>query len=99
MTILVDTLAAKKPLLQGGFNEAQAETIVHLFSDAEKQIATKHDVELLRRDLELLRRDLTLKIAIANIGTVIATVTILRFLLGTPVYRVTHRFKTCPKTV
>jgi hypothetical protein len=76
MAILVDTLAAKKPLLQGGFNDSQAETIVHLFSDAEKQIATRHD-------LELLRHDLTLKIALANIGTVIATVTILRFLLGT----------------
>jgi hypothetical protein len=83
MAILVDTLAAKKPLLQGGFNDSQAETIVHLFSDAEKQIATRHDIELLRRDLELLRHDLTLKIALANIDTVIATVTILRFLLGT----------------
>ncbi len=76
MAILVDTLAAKKSLLQGGFNDSQAETIVHLFSDAEKQIATRHDIELLRRDL-------TLKIAVANVGTVIATVTILRFLTGT----------------
>ena len=74
MSIHVDTLAAKKKLVQGGFDDAQAEIIVQVFADVEQQVATKQYIDLLRRDL-------TLKIIVASIGAVAATVIILQHLL------------------
>ena len=60
MTVLVDTLAAKKRLLAAGFDDKKAEGIVEVFTEANERVATKQDIELLRRDL-------TIKILFATI--------------------------------
>lgn len=53
MTVLVDTLKAKKKLLQAGFTDKKAEGIVEVFSETSDEVATKHDLELLRKDMLL----------------------------------------------
>ena len=60
MTVLVDTLAAKKKLVSAGFTDKKAEGIVEVFADADEHVATKDDIELLRRDL-------TIKIMLATV--------------------------------
>lgn len=61
MTVIADTLQAKKRLLEAGFSDEKAEGIVAIFQSADAQIATKMDLELFRKDtkasIDALRKD------------------------------------------
>ena len=68
MTVFVDTLQAKKELVQGGLKESEAEAIVSVLSTANDQVATK-------KDLQVLESSLTVKlytIGIAIVGVLAA---------------------------
>ena len=53
---MIDTLALKTGLLNGGMPEAQAAAIVQALADADTaQLATKADVEVLKGDIKMLR--------------------------------------------
>ena len=63
-TITFDTLAYVKKLKAAGVPEKQAEVQAEaLVGFVEEQLATKHDIELIRKDIELLRRDTDIRIA------------------------------------
>ncbi|MFK7867313.1 MAG: DUF1640 domain-containing protein [Alphaproteobacteria bacterium] len=50
--VTFDTLKFTRKLKAGGFTQEQAETAADAFAEAvEDRLATKHDVELLRRDI------------------------------------------------
>ena len=97
MTVIADTLRAKKRLIEAGFSDEKAEGIVAIFQEADAQVATKLDLELLRKDLSgkiadlrketkaemtLLRSDLTTLIFKAQFAGVVGTVAILGALMG-----------------
>lgn len=68
MNVFVDTLQAKKELVQGGLKESEAEAIVSVLSTANDQVATK-------KDLQVLESSLTVKlytIGIAIVGVLAA---------------------------
>ena len=81
-TVTFDTLAYAKKLKAAGFTEQQAEVQAQAFAEIiEERLATKQDIELLRRDmkeLELrLKHDLTLRLGgmmVASIAVVAALV-------------------------
>ena len=53
---LIDTLALKTGLIDGGMPEPQAAAIVQALADADTtQLAAKADVEVLRWDIKMLR--------------------------------------------
>ena len=53
---MIDTLALKTGLLNGGMPEAQAAAIVQALADADTaRLATKADVEALKGDIKMLR--------------------------------------------
>ncbi len=52
MTIIADTLQAKKRLLEAGFTDEKAEGIIGIFNEADAQVATKLDLELFRKDIK-----------------------------------------------
>ena len=70
--LLKDTHKAVNLLKERGADERLAEGIVNLFQQADAQVATKEDVELLRKDLTLLKKNLTIKI-FGSIATATAT--------------------------
>ncbi len=84
-TVTFDTLAYAKKLKAAGFTEQQAEVQAQAFAEIiEERLATKQDIELLRRDmkeLELrLKHDLTLRMGgmlAASIAIVAALVKLL----------------------
>ncbi len=51
--MLIDTLKAQRILIERGFSESQADGIVEVVTDAEEQVATKHDLEILKDQLTL----------------------------------------------
>ncbi len=54
-----DTHASVKKLQEAGFTPQQAEAQVELLSaGVEGNLASKHDIELVRHDIELVRRDI-----------------------------------------
>jgi hypothetical protein len=58
-----DTLAYANRLKQGGFPEKQAEILAEVQSESLKELideklATKHDIELVRKDIVLVKRDI-----------------------------------------
>jgi ribosomal protein L13E len=61
-------------LKKAGFSEEQAAAIVKVHVDERKELATKQDIELVRKDLELAKRDI---IIIALGGIVVITTGIL----------------------
>lgn len=52
MTYLIDTAAAVRKIEQTGLSRNQAEAIVSTISETGEQVATKSDIELLRKDIE-----------------------------------------------
>jgi len=84
-TVTFDTLSYVKKLKAAGVPEKQAEVQAETFAEIiEERLATKQDIELIRRDikeLELrLRHDLTIRmgtIAAASIAIVAALVKLL----------------------
>ena len=59
MVATFDTLTYARKLKEAGFTEQQAEAQAEaLMAVVETNLATKHDIELLRKDMELLRRDM-----------------------------------------
>ena len=62
-TVAFDTHAHVKRLVAAGFTETQAEAEVQVISELiEDQLATKHDIELLRLDMKELETKLRLEI-------------------------------------
>lgn len=62
MAILIDTYKIHSRLVKAGFQKEQADVIVETFSEAEEQVATKGDIELLRKDMEVWKKDVSLQI-------------------------------------
>jgi DNA-binding transcriptional MerR regulator len=62
--ITFDTLKFVERLKDSGIPEAQAKAIAEAFREAqgEAELATKHDIELLRRDLKELEQRMTIKL-------------------------------------
>lgn len=58
MTMLVDTHKAIKELTQAGAEERLAEAIVGAITAADKQVATKDDIQLLRAEIEQVRTEM-----------------------------------------
>jgi hypothetical protein len=82
-TIIINTHDAFKQLVGSDFSERQAESIIKVIESARlDNIATKKDIQDLTMEMKTLEYRLINKIILTNIGTVIATVTILRFLLA-----------------
>jgi len=76
MAIAFDTLKFAETLEEAGIDRKQASAIAAAVRDSHEaaDLATKGDIELIRRDMELLRRDLTLKMGgmlAVGFGTVI----------------------------
>ncbi len=63
-TLTFDTLKFAKQLKEAGLPEKQAEAISEAFKDAQAEIdvATKQDIELLRRDMKELEQSMTIKL-------------------------------------
>ena len=81
-TIIINTHDAFKQLVGSDFSERQAESIIKVIESARlDNVATKKDIQDLTMEMKALEYRLINKIILTNIGTVIATVTILRFLL------------------
>ena len=51
--VTIDTHAAVKKLIGSKFTEEQAEAIVSVLTNVSDTVATKHDLELLRRDIAI----------------------------------------------
>ena len=56
--LIKDTYKAINDLKEAGLPPEQAERIVGLFQEADEQVATRHDVELLRKDIEALCKEM-----------------------------------------
>jgi hypothetical protein len=81
-TIIINTHDAFKQLVGSDFSERQAESIIKVIESARlDNVATKKDIQDLTMEMKALEYRLINKIILTNVGTVIATVTILRFLL------------------
>ena len=80
-TVTFDTLAYAKKLKAAGFTDQQAEVQAQAFAEIiEERLATKQDVELLRRDMKELEMRLTLRLGgmmAASIAIVAALVKLL----------------------
>ncbi|MCS6786913.1 MAG: CCDC90 family protein [Thiobacillaceae bacterium] len=76
-TIVFDSYALVKRLKEAGFTEQQAETLIDAAKDALVQLATREDLENLKKDLN---RDLTIRFGIM----LAAAVGILTAILKTP---------------
>ena len=76
-----DTLAYTKKLKAVGFTEEQAEAQAETLSEIiDSNLATKHDIESLRKDIELLKNELILKLGAMlaiSIGAIATLVKIL----------------------
>ena len=81
MAAVFDTLEAAKHLQEAGFERTQAEAIVKVMRDGEGELATKSDIESLRKDL---KNDINwLKwLAGGQIAVVVATATIIVTILS-----------------
>ncbi len=67
--LLFDTHAAIKDLIGAGLAEKEAEAIVKVMKSSQGELATKTDIELIRRDMLILKRDMIIWLG----GIVIAT--------------------------
>lgn len=76
MAKVIDTLKAANILSEAGIRKREAEAIVSVVAEAEGNLATKSDLELVRSDLNLLESRITNKIyAIGlTIGTLVVGV-------------------------
>ena len=61
-TITFDTLELVTELRQKGFTEEQSEVIIKVIKKAQLELATKHDIDDLRRDIKDLSKDLTIRL-------------------------------------
>jgi len=80
-TVTFDMLAYAKKLKAAGFTDQQAEVQAQAFAEIiEERLATKQDIELLRRDMKELEMRLTLRLGgmmAASIAIVAALVKLL----------------------
>jgi len=80
-TVTFDTLAYAKKLKAAGFTDQQAEVQAQAFAEIiEERLATKQNIELLRRDMKELEMRLTLRLGgmmAASIAIVAALVKLL----------------------
>ena len=80
-TVTFDTLSYAKKLKAAGFTDQQAEVQAQAFAEIiEERLATKQDIELLRRDMKELEMRLTLRLGCmmaASIAIVAALVKLL----------------------
>lgn len=53
MAILVDTHKIYSKLIAAGFEKAKADAIVESFGMAQEEVATKGDIELLRKEMQV----------------------------------------------
>jgi len=79
--ITFDTLAYTKKLKAVGFTEEQAEAQAEALSEIiDSNLATKHDIENIRKDIALLKNELVLKLGAMlaiSIGVIATLVKIL----------------------
>lgn len=80
--ITFDTHKFVRRLKEAGLPETQAEAIADAFRDAqgEAELATKHDIETLRRDLKELESRMTIRLGIMLVAAVGAAATLVKLL-------------------
>ena len=65
----IDTLKASHELIESGFSEAQAQSIINIVNNTHDDVATKGDIALLKQSIASLRW-------IVNISLILHAVTI-----------------------
>lgn len=69
---IIDTLRAAEDLQAAGFTETQAHAMIRVYTDIEKQVATKEDLTNLETRLSLkmdiLKRDINLSVYATGIA-------------------------------
>ena len=80
--ITFDTHKFVRRLKEAGLPETQAEAIADAFRDAqgEAELATKHDIETLRRDLKELESRMTIRLGLMLVAAVGAAATLVKLL-------------------
>ena len=71
MHITFDTLEMVRRLEAKGFKREQAEEIISVVKDVQQELATKSDIEVLRKDIEVLRREVKTDIEVLRRDMVI----------------------------
>ena len=57
---MIDTLKASHELIENGFSEAQAQSIINIVNNTHDNVATKDDVVTVKQDVVLVRQELAL---------------------------------------
>ena len=74
MNVTFDKLAYVERLMSGGFTEQQAKTQAEALDSALKEsVATKHDIDLLRRDIKESEQRVTIRLG----GMIVAATALL----------------------
>ena len=63
MHITFDTLEMVRRLEAKGFKREQAEEVISVVKDVQSELATKQDIELVRKDMIALKNDIIIKIS------------------------------------
>ena len=71
MTEAFDTLKASKDLQASGIAPEHSESIAEVINGAILgNVATKHDVDLIRKDIEVLKQHLLYRLALIQVGSI-----------------------------
>ena len=77
-TLALQTYEFIKELTAAGLTEQQAEIIAHHQAKIiDENLATKHDLELVRKEIEMLRKDMMLKLGTVIVAGFIAVIGII----------------------
>ena len=74
--MFIDTLKASHELIESGFSEAQAQSIINIVNNTHDDVATKGDIALLRQEFALLKQSVASLRWIVNISLILHAVTI-----------------------
>jgi argininosuccinate lyase len=82
-TLVLDTLAYSKKLKEAGFTEKQAEVQAEALAEViNERVATKRDIDDLRRDMHEMEERLASKLTIRLGGMLVAGISVLCVLNG-----------------
>ena len=80
-TFVFDTHRVVKRFIEAGFTEKQAEVIAEEQKElVENNLATKRDIDDVKKEIELLGKDLTIKIYLAIFGALGLFITIMKLI-------------------